>query len=216
MKSFKLLVLLAVPVVFFTVLNAYTGEQVRMKDEYVNIRISEDFTVNVRVEFVFENTAGYSGKLAFPGSDWFSYNDFSASWNSSALETVCHQAPQGHFYEINKDRYGSIYTFMVPRAESYISKHVIRYSYKAPHVKFEKDYGAEGYYIEYILRTGALWKGNVSNLRVRVETGSAMSCGKIKYLAGSYTGSCVSANVLEINLKDTDLDRDIRLIYETD
>jgi len=213
MKNFKIRLVLVV-LLSFTVFYAYTKGQVRLKDEYVRIRVDRNFNVHVEIEFIFENTKGYSALLAFPGSDWFSYNNFSAIWNGSILKTAYKQAPEGQYYEINKDRYSSIITFQVPDTASPVSKHVIRYSYSAPYVKFDKDYESEGYYIEYILRTGALWKGTVSNLNVRIETDTGMSCRKIKYLNSSFKGKCISDNVLEIKLKDTVLDKDIRLLYE--
>lgn len=209
MLSVLLFILFAVPDILPDV-------QVSLKEEYVYIKVDEDLTAHVKVVFVFENTKGYSGTLAFPGSDWFRYNNFTATWNDKVLETQFHHAKQGEYYEINKDRYSSIITFDIPHTESNTSKHVVTYSYAAPFVKFEKDYESEGYYIEYILRTGALWEGKVSSLHVRIETNSSMKCSRIRYLNNSFKGKCVSDNVWEVNLNDTVLDRDIRLLYQVD
>ncbi len=197
---------------FFAVPHGFPAGPVRLKDEYVYIKVDDDFTVHVTVEFVFKNTEGYSGKLAFPGSDWFRYNNFTATWNGSVLDTEVHHAGNGQHYEINGDSYSSIITFNVPRTEIETSKHVIRYSYNAPYVKFEKDYGLEGYYIEYILRTGALWEGTVSKLHVRVETARNISCTRIKLLGNSLEGICLSDNIWGAEFKGAELERDIRLL----
>lgn len=213
-RNIKSRVLSVLLFLFFIVPDTRPEVQVRLKDEYVYIKVDEDFTAHVEVVFVFENTKGYSGTLAFPGSDWFKYSNFTSTWNDKSLNTEFQYAKHGQYYEINKDRYSSIITFKIPLTESHTSKHVIRYSYTAPYVKFEKDYESEGRYIEYILRTGALWKGKVSSLHVRVETNSPMACCRIKYLSNSFKGKCTSGYVWELDLKDIDLNNDIRLLYQ--
>ncbi len=151
--------------------------------------------------------------MGFPGTYWFGYDNFTAEWDGVNLDTVFETAPPGYYYEINKDRYGSIYKFKAPLSDKQNSVHIIRYTYTIPYVNLEKDLEIQGYYIEYILRTGSLWKGKVEKLFVRVKSPDTMPCSSVKHLPGSFSGKCTSKNVWKFYAEDIELDNDIRLLY---
>jgi len=197
----------------FSHASAYAGGEPVLEEEYVYIDIRENNIAEIKVVFHFENTSGYAGEMGFPGTYWFNYDNFTAEWNGVDLDIVFKTAPGGYYYEINNDRYSSIYKFKAPLSDKQNSVHIIRYTYTIPYVNFEKDLGMQGYYIEYILRTGSLWKGKVKKLFARVKMHGSMQCSSIMHLPGSYTGRCTSEKVWKFYAEDIELEKDIRLLY---
>jgi len=192
------------------VLNA--GEStVRLYEEYVNIHIDKSFRAHVYVKFMFTGTRNYSSVLAFPVSDWIVMENFTATWNGKTLVCEKVDAPDGRFYIMVGERYRSVIKFTVPHTGSDNSEHVVSYTYKVPFISLLKDYEAEGYYIEYILKTGSLWKGRLAKLDISVSSDIPFR-GTIKHLDRSYTVQPAGAGKWEFTDRDIELDKNLRLL----
>ncbi|HOP65081.1 MAG TPA: hypothetical protein PK358_11785 [Spirochaetota bacterium] len=190
-----------------------TGKSVVLSEEYVNIRVGENHTATVHVNFIFTETENFTGTLlAFPKSEWFAMKGFTATWNDKKLSHETVTAPEGKYFSIGEETCSSLYTFRVPPGSAQKSVHTISYSYTMPYVDFSKEYEAEGRYLEYILRTGSLWHGRVSKLKVTVTTERPRACDKILILNGSFEGKCTNPNTWVFEGKDIELNRNIRLI----
>lgn len=183
-----------------------------LKEEYVDIHIDKNYTASVNVKFIFTSTRGYRSTLAFPVSDWIVMENFKAVWNGTLLDHDIVRAPAGKSFSIADERYGSIYRFRIPATAADTSEHSISYSYRIPYISFAKDYEREGYYVEYILKTGSLWHGNVLKLNITVTADEPLFSGKITYLDSSFHGRCVNSSRWEFNAIDIELTKNLRLL----
>ena len=186
--------------------------RVALDEEYVTIRVDSGYTVHVKVRCFFKNTSSFSAPLAFPVSDWVKMENFKALWNGEECAYELVTAPGSSLYSINGRHYRSVLKYSIPCTGSDRSEHVITYSYRMPYIAFEKDYESEGYYLEYILNTGALWYGRVSRLRVRVIFDQGVRVKNIITLDGAYRGGPAAGNTWVYDADNVELDRDIRML----
>lgn len=204
------------PVLLLLLLCGCENKKVILDEEYLTIRIDRDRTVHVYVRCIFRNTADYCSTLAFPVTDWFKMDNFSAAWNGENCITNIVSAPGGSLFLIDGRHYRSVYRYDIPCSGRETSEHIITYSYRMPFVSFMKEYNTRGHYLEYILHTGGLWYGNVSKLRVEIISETGFLKDRIIQLDGGYSGKVTGDGRWIFNADNIELKKDIRLLFAAD
>lgn len=185
-----------------------------MLEESVSITVNEKYHVLTHVDFLLKGTIRHQTKMAFPETYWFSMRDFRVLWNNNEIKTIDKvYLPQGQSFVLGRDHYRALYVFSVPSTKGLFS-HSVMYQYDAPFIPFDERHEPpmpEGYYIEYVLKTGAPWKGPIHKIAVHVKTKS--SCQQIVELADSIKGDC-SHGVWKAVYGPVEPKNDVRLIIK--
>ncbi|WP_061236202.1 hypothetical protein [Leptospira santarosai] len=186
----------------------------KFKSEKVILLVSKDRVVNVKIEFYFEGTRNFREKLVFPENSLIKYRNFRAFWNNEELECSRLEPSVGEYFKLGNDLYSSMITFEV-NSKSYVnSNHTIRYDYDLVRWENDKYDEREGEYFEYILRTGALWKGKLKELFISVSFEEPL-CPRIVKVSPTYEGKCMSEYLWEFHGKNIILDKNLQLLIRS-
>ena len=169
-----------------------TQMQAEMLQESVIISVSESYLVSTRVDFLLKGNFRENTQMAFPETYWFPLNNFSVYWNEKKINKINKiYPPANQSYKLGSEEYRSLFVFFVP-ATNGIFSHSVMYQYDAPFIPYDERHEPpmpEGYYIEYILKTGTPWKGPIQRIEVKVET--KVSCSQLFELQNSLKGKCI-------------------------
>jgi hypothetical protein len=187
-----------------------------LQEEYLTIRIDKNLTAHVTARFIFAETMNYESDLAFPGTEWFDIENFTAIWDNKNLHVEHIKAADNFFFKFGTEKYKSLYKFRIPVTDKNTAEHIITYKYKLPFINFKKDYESKGYYIEYILKTGSSWSGRTSRLSVKIIFENSGLCSRIMHLNDSYVGKCEKDGLWIFEEEDIKLSRNIRLLIKSD
>lgn len=185
-----------------------------MYGEVVRLRLDHSGRVSVHVIYQIRGRAPRAVHMAFPETDWFRLDHFRARWNRRELAVERRLPPKDTRFRLGAVDCPALFTFEVPAASG--AAHTLEnlYTYVPPRFAPGKDddyFGTSGRYVEYILRTGALWEGVIGSVRVEFDTGG-VSCSRLAVLHGGYAGRCESERMWLFQARDIEPDRDIRLV----
>ncbi|TGK26932.1 hypothetical protein [Leptospira stimsonii] len=201
-------------ITLFFLLSFNLNSTPKFKSEKVILSVSKDRVVNVKIEFYFEGTRNFGERLVFPENSLIKYRNFRAFWNNEELKCSKLEPPVGEYFKLGNDLYSSMITFEVD-SKSYVnSNHTIRYDYDLVRWENDKYDERKGEYLEYILRTGALWKGKLKELLISVSFEEPL-CYRIEKVSPTYQGKCVSEYLWEFRGKDIILDKNLQLLIRS-
>ena len=167
----------------------------RMTWERIHLKLESDGWVTTVVVYRFEGAGASPAKLAFPETEWFELVGFQSEYDGVRLLTHKELPPPGHYFAVNGLRLPAIHVSPLPISSVAISgaAHRLRDQYRflppfyQPGSKSGRN-GPVGRYLEYILVTGATWRGPIGRVEVVVETG--LTCERIVALEDSLPGQC--------------------------
>lgn len=185
--------------------------QISLIRENVFINIKENLNVQIHVDFHFQNPKDDKINLAFPVSQYVNYDQFEAYVNDHKVHTKKTLSKSKETYYFGIHSYPGYYKIFSSKHP--LKKHNLFIKYKPSVLNLKKEEGYDGYYIEYILRTGQLWGSNLEFLSIDIILDKNLNCENLILLQESFAGECISKNRWHYQGQDIKLDKDLRLIY---
>jgi len=185
-------VLIIVPINSFSFEKRNTLRSVQMKEETIQIYLNKNGSVKTEVDFIFEGSMPKGFKMGFPENETIIYQNFKARFGENEAPVKRVVPPQGRLFDFKVAQYSSAYTFQPLVKMTGEIAHKITYEYSLPYY-FEigsKGEDSDQYYLEYIVKTGALWDKKIDSIVAYVHL-DGVRCSALKATATSLSGECV-------------------------
>ncbi|MEM7180198.1 MAG: hypothetical protein AAF518_04760 [Spirochaetota bacterium] len=164
---------------------------------------------HVRVEFFFVGDFNNISQIAFPETEWYKLNNLNFHINGYTLIPSRKSSGSG-FFQLNNGRYTAYYYSKIKNIKAKRNRLVVTYNFQ-PSIYDTKGTGHEFLYAEYILKTGASWKGNIGVAQAEIRL-DRYNCKDLLFLSDSYRGKCSNVKLWQMKLVNFEPDRDIRFL----
>ena len=161
-----------------------------MKSEDITLREMESGDFSVEVNYYFSGFLFFPYSISFPETADFELKNFKRVWNDKIIPVEKNSSQSHYQFSILGSSYHSLHESTLPRTFSLNSILTDRYEFTPPILEFSsKTEIPKGKYIEYILRTGSGWRGEIGKIETHIYFKNS-NCSTIKILPQSYYGIC--------------------------
>jgi len=188
---------------------------IKMKEETISIFLNKNGRVKTEVDFIFEGNMPEGFKMGFPENETIIYQNFKASFEGREVPVQRVFPSRGRLFDFKVARYSSAYSFRAPVNMVGEISHKITYEYNVPYY-FEpgsKNEDSDDFFLEYIVKTGALWHKKIEKIVAYVHLGG-ITCSALKATATSLSGECVDSHTWAHKSFKSEPNKNIELIID--
>ena len=209
---FIIFVLSIVSIKAFSFEKGNTIRSIQMKEETIHIYLNKNGSVKTEVNFIFEGSMPKGFEMVFPENETIIYQNFKARFGKTEVPVKRVVPPQGRLFDFKVAQYSSAYTFQALDKMTGKIPHIITYEYSLPYyfALGSKDEDSDQYYLEYIVKTGALWDKKIDSIVAYVHL-DGVRCSALKATATSLTGECVDEKTWVHRSFNTEPNKNIEL-----
>ncbi len=175
------------------------------------LEVGELGKVSVFVKFNMEGKVATKFGMAFPETDSFELKNFRAKWNQKSIKVSKKWAGKNQEFRIGSLHLPAIFKFSVPASNGDRHSLITNYEYTGQNLLGTKS--PPGYYVEYILQTGATWDNQIDEVLFLIR-GKGFSCKDVYVLEDSFQGNCNGKGEYEVLLENIEPKKDFRYILQ--